>query len=288
MDGYSLTEKMRKARRRNRLTATEQALFHELVAVCNSEGWEDVFSCSNIELCFSLNIDEKTLVRARLSLINAGLLYYKSGKSKRSVGLYSFSRKFKDEPPKKDPTTGDIPVVPPAQKPVVPPADQPGDTPANAPDYNKTKTETKTDFSPSPAHEGKISGIGLFLDKSLTECYRELQTNIPWMEQFCMNVRLDYPDFSPDLFYEFLDRFFRKLQNGGETAKSPRDAMSHFANWLNIELEKSRKDGKRTNKNWSSDNSEPIPVTEDRPGEEGTDTSSNLVKSWIDGLSIGG
>ena len=35
MDGYSLTEKMRKARRRNRLTATEQALFYELVAVCN-------------------------------------------------------------------------------------------------------------------------------------------------------------------------------------------------------------------------------------------------------------
>lgn len=61
------------------------------------------------------------------------------------------------------------------------------------------------------------------------------------MEQFCMNIRLDYPDFSPELFYEFLDRFFRKLQNGGETTKSPRDAMSHFANWLNIELEKLKK-----------------------------------------------
>lgn len=95
MDGYSLTEKMRKARRRNRLTATEQALFYELVAVCNSEGWEDVFSCSNIELCFSLNIDEKTLIRARLSLINAGLIYYKSGKSKRSVGSYSFPGNLK-------------------------------------------------------------------------------------------------------------------------------------------------------------------------------------------------
>ena len=163
MDGYSLTEKMRKARRRNRLTATEQALFYELVAVCNSEGWEDVFSCSNIELCFSLNIDEKTLIRARLSLINAGLVYYKSGKGKRSVGSYSFCRKFKDDPPKKDQTTGDIPVVPPAQKPVDAPADQPGDVPvdapADAPDYNKTKTKTKTDFPPSSAHEGKISGI---------------------------------------------------------------------------------------------------------------------------------
>ena len=43
MDGYTLMEQMRRARRRNRLTATEQALFYELVAVCNSEGWEDVF-----------------------------------------------------------------------------------------------------------------------------------------------------------------------------------------------------------------------------------------------------
>ena len=288
MDGYSLTEKMRKARRRNRLTATEQALFYELVAVCNSEGWEDVFSCSNIELCFSLNIDEKTLIRARLSLINAGLLYYKSGKSKRSVGSYSFSRKFKDEPPGKGQTTGDIPVVPPAQKSGDAPVDQPVDTPADAPDYNKTETKTKTDFPPSPAHEGKISGIDLFLDKSLTECYQELRTNIPWMEQFCMNIRLDYPDFSPWLFYEFLDRFFRRLQNGGETTKSPRDAMSHFANWLNIELEKLKKDGSRTSKNHPACGSEPVSVAEILCPKEGADASPDLVKNWIDGLSIGG
>lgn len=287
-----MTEKMRKARRRNRLTATEQALFYELVAVCNSEGWEDVFSCSNIELCFSLNIDEKTLIRARLSLINAGLVYYKSGKGKRSVGSYSFCRKFKDDPPKKDQTTGDIPVVPPAQKPGDAPADQPVDVPVDvpvdAPDYNKTKTKTKTDFPPSPAREGKISGIDLFLDKSLMECYQELRTNIPWMEQFCMNIRLDYPDFSPELFYEFLDRFFRKLQNGGETTKSPRDAMSHFANWLNIELEKLKKDGSRTSKNHSACGSEPVSVAETLCPKEGADASPDLVKNWIDGLSIGG
>ena len=37
---------------------------------------------------------------------------------------------------------------------------------------------------------------------------------------------------------EWLDRFFAKLQNEGEEHKSPRDAQSHFARWLNIELEK--------------------------------------------------
>ena len=137
---------MRKARRRNRLTATEQALFHELVAVCNSEGWEDVFSCSNIELCCALNIDEKTLVRARLSLINAGLIYYKSGKSKRTVGMYSFEKAFENSIVSS--TTGNIPVDKPAQETVDAPANLPTNMgtnqPTNAPDYiYKTKIETK-------------------------------------------------------------------------------------------------------------------------------------------------
>lgn len=158
MDGYTLTEQMRRARRHNRLTATEQALFYELVAVCNSEGWQDVYSCSNIELCCALNIDEKTLVRARLSLINAGLVYYKSGKSRRVVGLYSFTKEFKEVKPKikGKTTTGNNTVVSPAQTTVKKPTDQPTDapvgTPANAPvdepaqtpDSYKHKTEIET------------------------------------------------------------------------------------------------------------------------------------------------
>ncbi|UVV61723.1 DUF4373 domain-containing protein [Bacteroides fragilis] len=105
-----------------------------------------------------------------------------------------------------------------------------------------TQSKVKERISPPPhAREGDISGIRLFSDKSLTECYGELKANIPRMEQFCMNIRLDYPDFTPELFYGFLDRFFRKLQNEGEIVKSPKDAMSHFANWLNIELEKLKK-----------------------------------------------
>ena len=98
-----------------------------------------------------------------------------------------------------------------------------------------TQSKVKERISPPPhAREGDISGIRLFSDKSLTECYGELKANIPWMEQFCMNIRLDYPDFTPELFYGFLDRFFRKLQIEGEMVKSPKDAMSHFANWFNI------------------------------------------------------
>ena len=162
MDGYTLMEQMRRARRRNRLTATEQALFYELVAVCNSEGWEDVFSCSNIELCCSLNIDEKTLVRARLSLINAGLVYYKSGKSRRVVGLYSFSKKFKDESPKKKPTTG--------KNTVDVPTNMGANQPADAPDYIKTKTETK------------LKELSLSLDELSFISFEFLDVFLLWLE----------------------------------------------------------------------------------------------------------
>lgn len=90
MNGYELTSKMRKTRRRYPLTATEQALYNELVAICNEDQWEDMFSCSNYELCKALSISENTLDKARLRLIQVGLISYKSGKSKRQFGSYSF------------------------------------------------------------------------------------------------------------------------------------------------------------------------------------------------------
>lgn len=90
-DGYSLMAKMRKARREYPLTSTEQALYYELLAICNEGGWTEVFSCSCAELCYTLQITNNTLVKARMSLINAGLISYKSGKSRRQFSSYSFT-----------------------------------------------------------------------------------------------------------------------------------------------------------------------------------------------------
>ena len=51
-----------------------------------------------------------------------------------------------------------------------------------------------------------------------------------------MNTRLcGYKDFAPPDFYDYLEKFFMKLQNEGETVKSPQDAKSHFARWLNTD-----------------------------------------------------
>jgi hypothetical protein len=147
MDGYSLTEKMRKARRRERLTALEQALYYELVAVCNDNGWGDVFDCSNIELCLALNINEKTLTKARETLINAGLIYYKSGKSKHLVSLYSFLKPLE--------TTVKITVDKTANTPTNQTTNVTANKTANTPDLfkGKTKTKRKTINPPTPLPE---------------------------------------------------------------------------------------------------------------------------------------
>jgi len=91
LDGYTLTEKLRKARRRHHLSAPTQALYYELVAICNEEDWVDEFKCSNDELCSALKVSENSLIDYRQHLIQAGLILYKSGKSKKQIGTYSFN-----------------------------------------------------------------------------------------------------------------------------------------------------------------------------------------------------
>lgn len=76
-------------------------------------------------------------------------------------------------------------------------------------------------------------------EKPLRECYSELAGNRTWAEAVTINTRnAGHKEFTPEMFQEMLKRFFGKLQNEGVAAKSPKDAMSHFARWLNIELNK--------------------------------------------------
>lgn len=96
MNGYELTEKLRKTRRRYRLSAPTQALYYELVAICNEEKWPDEFKCSNDELCAALQISEKSLIIYRQELIQSGLIFYFSGKSKKKISTYSFSKELFD------------------------------------------------------------------------------------------------------------------------------------------------------------------------------------------------
>lgn len=138
LDGYTLSERLRKARRMYPITATEQALYHELVAICNDVEWKDVFPCSNAQLCDALDINEKTLIRARNTLIQQSLVAYKSGKSRRAFGLYSFSKALTTVK-----NTVDMTADPTAIPPVDVTANKGANPTANAPDLIQTKTETE-------------------------------------------------------------------------------------------------------------------------------------------------
>ena len=97
MNSYQLISKLRKVRADTYLAAIDQALFHELVAVCNEKGWKDVFEVRSSTLCASLNIWDKTLRKSRKVLADAGLISFESSKDKRVGCFYSFSLKLSND-----------------------------------------------------------------------------------------------------------------------------------------------------------------------------------------------
>lgn len=106
------------------------------------------------------------------------------------------------------------------------------------------KSKVNNSLSNAQAHE--VFPPSDIFDKPLLECYNELSANQSWVETITMNTRsAGNRDFTIDSFYEFLKKFFAKLQNEGETKKSPKDAMSHFARWLDLELKKQKNDRTR-------------------------------------------
>ncbi len=209
MDGYTLADKMRQARRRARLTTTEQALYYELVAVCNSEGWEPVFKCSNNELCLSLGIDNKTLIRARNNLINAKLIYYKSAKSKKEVGSYSFDEKL---------ISGNIP-----------PQTTPQTTPKVTPQTpHLIKQETKTILNIC----GKEKIVSEFYFRIRNEMIADQLT----LERLCMNEHLSVAEM-----VSYIDEFIYKRSSENNTEiQTINDAQTYFHRWLLCELDKER------------------------------------------------
>ncbi|MCD8264506.1 MAG: hypothetical protein LUD02_10530 [Tannerellaceae bacterium] len=82
---------MRNIREWYTLTINEQALYYELVFVCNEKRWVEYFPCSNKWLASVLNISERSLIRLRKRLWECGLISYRTGKGRRSITFYSLT-----------------------------------------------------------------------------------------------------------------------------------------------------------------------------------------------------
>lgn len=116
----------------------------------------------------------------------------------------------------------------------------------NKDNYNEPDNVNDNNNSLSNAQAHGSIPLSDVLEKPLKECYDRLVSNQVWAETLTMNTRSSgFSDFTLDSFHEYLKRFFAKLQNEGESVKSIKDAMSHFARWLEIELKKQRDDRAR-------------------------------------------
>ena len=71
MNSYQLISKLRKVRGRIYLTTASQALYHELVAICNDMKWKEVFFIRSNILCGNLDMSDNTLRKSRDSLSDA-------------------------------------------------------------------------------------------------------------------------------------------------------------------------------------------------------------------------
>lgn len=125
-------------------------------------------------------------------------------------------------------------------------------------------------------------------DKSLDECYSELKSNQSWAETVTINIRSSgCNDFTLETFYRYLEQFFMEQQNKGETSKSPKDAMSHFASWLKIELKKI-KDERKTNKNGTLNSTSSQSTTESSLGQpDWLNKQAGTLEEFINSIPIG-
>ena len=80
----------------------------------------------------------------------------------------------------------------------------------------------------TPSHPGFNPDL---IEKPLDECKKILEANIAWIETVCMQQYI-----STSQFKDYLDEFFKDMACRDVGMKSPKDARSHFASWLKINL----------------------------------------------------
>lgn len=235
----------------------EVFLYFYLLNECNIRGWQNPFEHPNKTIVLATGISEKTVIEVRNRLQQKGLITFESGKKNAKSPVYYLLDESKTVSKEVSKTVN-------------------------------IKDKTKDNKTISPLRVGELFPADSFFDKSLDDCYTELKSNRSWAETVTMNTRSSgNPDFTLEAFYGFLEKFFMKLQNEGETAKSPKDAMSHFARWLTFEL-KNKKDERRINKSRDAGGTNPVA---DSPGDssnpKGANSDTAGLTDWIDSLPIG-
>lgn len=258
------------------LTVTDTALYFYLLETNNLCRWEDTFNRNNNKIMADLNISFPTLSKSRNRLKQIELIDFKT-KNGSAVVKYTLKKSFKVDNEVALEVSDEV-------------SNEVGNEVSSS--LYKVHVEDKDkdkdkDISSSSAQTSLFDGLNGVFEKSLDECYVELRDDRAWMEAVCMNTRSSgFRTFTPDVFCSKLEEFFMKLQNEGEYSKSPKDAKSHFARWLKLELEKLKNNGKKFDSKVAKNNTFTHTTGESESGWT-IDGSANGLKEFIDGLSIG-
>lgn len=192
-------------------TCCETRLYFYLVKTANRLGWVDNWIHSIDKLVGNVGVSKNSIKNARNRLSQAGLISFKEG----GKGHGNKTR-YQILTPKVDPKHD--------------PKHDPKVDPKHDPLYNKTKTETKT-ISLSTGEQKVICS-------SLFEVMEKLLGDQGWIEPLCMNNHKTLAEV-----HDLIKVFFSELQAREDYHKEEREAKDHFAKWLNIQVNKEKKEG---------------------------------------------
>lgn len=251
---------------------TEIALYFYLLNTNNRRSWKQTFKIDNKIVEAAIGVSYGTLKTARNRLKQAGFIDFKT-KNGSAVVLYTLT-KF-------DEVINEV-VVEVTNEVDVEVAS------SNACAYIDKDLDKDNNSPPTHIRVGEQFPAEVFFDKTLDDCYAELKSNQSWAETVTMNTRSSgNTNFTLETFYEYLKQFFMEQQNKGETSKSPKDAMSHFASWLKIEL-KNKKNEQRTNKNGACNSVTPQSTSEGCERQpDWLDKQPAALKEFINSIPIG-
>ena len=197
------------------------ALYFYLLKVNNDCSWKEYFKRNNRKIEVDLSISFNTLKDSRNRLKNAGLINFKTvnGDANTSYQIINTSSNFD-----KVSTEVAIEVSTEVSTRSAPIKDK----------LNKTKLNKREESTPS-----EISVFDQFknkLDLDLSQCLESVLENQQYLEVIAMNNRLGSIESSID----WVNAFFKQLQNEGVETKSINDFKSHFGRWLPKQLKNER------------------------------------------------
>jgi predicted transcriptional regulator len=83
-----------------------------------------------------------------------------------------------------------------------------------------------------------------FPELTLVELYDAIETETTWKETICRNFKAVQKDFTMRSVDDYLEQFFKLLENDADDEKSLKDFKKHFSRWLTIEINKKLKNTK--------------------------------------------